>query len=594
MGNDIQVQKRKLSEVLFNHRYKIDVFQREYKWQETQIEALINDLTTSFYKSYKDGDTIESYESYDNYFMGSIVLCQDKRKNLSIVDGQQRLTTFTLLLIFLAHLQEELKISEEYSKDMDQFFFIKKGGQNSLILNIESRAEVMNLLITEPRKIYEDYDVLMSQPESIRNIVKGYMTIGKFFSDDLVTPDRLPLFIEWLLDNVMMVEILTDNIDNAYTIFETMNDRGLNLRPAEILKGYLLSKIVETHEPEDERKAEEANKFWTERLEDMQMKQCINESDFFRAWLRAKYAVTQRSTKSGAVNEDFEKIGTNFHSWVKDNTSLMKLKSPNEYYFFIRSDFDFYSSLYMKISQYKQEMTDRQELLYINNFWTIADSLAYPLLMSPVTKIDDTDTIEQKLRTVAVYIDKLANIRTLQNRAITQTSVRNLVYELVKRIRNAGLSSVEEILSEELSKNSKDEELMRQFQGMRNINYCHYFYARIWHHISPAGDFAELLRSRKQTSYIMVPIFSADDFTHDDKNPLTTILPGSIANYCLMRRRDAKAFESISVTEDKIKFVLSKNIFPELDGMDLTNKTPFEIIEQRDFAIRNYARQIWA
>ena len=226
MGKDIEVQKRKLSEILHNHRYKIDVFQREYKWGTPQIEALINDLTTCFYKSYRDGDTIENYEDYDTYFMGSIVLCRDSRKNLSIVDGQQRLTTFSLLLIYLSHLQDILKVPEFSRKNMRDYLYIVKGGERSLILNIESRVEVMNFLIESTGETY-NFD-LTAQLESVRNIIWGYETIKRLFPQDLVTNDRLPLFIEWLLDSVQMVEILTENMDNAYTIFETMNDRGVS------------------------------------------------------------------------------------------------------------------------------------------------------------------------------------------------------------------------------------------------------------------------------------------------------------------------------------------------------------------------------
>lgn len=593
MNNDIQVQKSKLSSVLYNHRYKIDVFQREYKWQDSQIEALINDLTSCFYKFFQEDDTIESYESYGTYFMGSIVLCRDKKNNLSIVDGQQRLTTFTILLIYLDHLQKSLQLADDYSKDMDDYLYIKKGGQKSFILNIESREDVMKIIIENPDSIYQRYDELMSEPESIRNIVKGYMSIRKFFPQDLMTQSRLPLFIEWLLDNVIMVEIMTEDMDNAYTIFETMNDRGLNLRPAEILKGYLLSKIVETHEPESEQKAEDANKFWTERLEEMQSKHSINDSDFFRAWLRAKYAISQRSSKSGSSNEDFEKIGANFHSWVKDNTSRMRLKTADDYFFFIRSDFDFYSSLYEKISKAKCVSTEGLELLHINSFWTIADSLAFPLLMAPLRKIDDNSTIDRKLNAVIQYIDKFANARTLQNRNITQTSIRNTVFELVKKIRNVELSALEEMLSEESVKIMKEEELIKPFQVMNNINYYHFFYARIWYYLNSNQDFVGLLRSRKQSSYILVQVFTPEDFALDENDPLISILPNSIANYILLKRNDARVYETLSSVDEKVSYLISSGCFPEMPCIT-TDMSPIGIIGQRDNAIREIARELWA
>ena len=591
MRKDIEVQKRKLSEILFNHRYKIDVFQREYKWQTPQIEALLNDLTTCFYKSYKDGDTIANYEDYDTYFMGSIVLCKDSRNNLSIVDGQQRLTTFSLLLIYLSHLQDSLDIPELSRKNMQDYLYIIKGGVRSLILNIESRTDVMNYLVESDGETY-DFDST-AQTESVRNIVKGYDAIKRLYPQDLITVERLPLFIEWLLDNVQMVEIMTEDMDNAYTIFETMNDRGLNLRPAEILKGYLLSKIIEDHDDENEVKAEEANNFWTQRLEELQMRDHINESDFFRAWLRAKYAITQRSTKSGSQNEDFEKIGTNFHSWVKDNTTRMKLKTPEDYYFLIRSDFDFFSTLYMNINGYKTSETEGFSTLYLNSFYTIADSLLYPLLMAPISKIDREEVIGEKITIVSSFVDRLANIRTLQNRAITQTSLRNTIYELVKKTRNVNSIQLRDILQEELNKVVEKNEIYRFLKEMNNGNYYHYFYARIWNYLNNELQFGELLRSRKQTSYVLIPMFNERDFTgNPEMETYTFLLVNSVANYCLMRRREVKEYEKLSTAKEKMDYLLQNSELPELDDKSVTS--PQALIEARDAALQRIAGQIWS
>ena len=571
MRKDIEVQKRKLSEILHNHRYKIDVFQREYKWSEPQIEALISDITTCFFKSYNEGDTIANYENYDTYYMGSIVLCKDSRNNLSIVDGQQRLTTFSLLLIYLAHLQETLDIPEFSRKNMRDYLYIVKGGERSLILNIETRNQVMDYLIESAGETYS-FD-LTDQSESVRNIIWGYDAIRRLFPQDLVTIDRLPLFIEWILDSVQMVEIMTENMDNAYTIFETMNDRGLNLKPAEILKGYLLSKIVEEHDDHNEEKAEDANNFWIQRIDDLQMKARINESDFFRAWLRAKYAITQRSSKSGSENEDFEKIGTNFHSWVKDNTSRMKLKNSDDYFFFIRSDFDFFSLLYMDISRYKREETDPFRILYINNFYTIADSLMYPLLMAPISKIDSYDVRNEKLLLVASFIDK---------------------YELVKKTRGVELSQLREVLRDELNRTIEKDSIYRNLKEMNNGNYFHYFYARILSHLNESAPFADLLRSRKQSSYLLVPMFSEQDLTMNGvADSYRYLLVNSVANYCLMRRRDAKEYEQKVLTIDKLNYLSNHVVFHELASPLSYIESPQSLIEERDRAIYRLTEEIW-
>lgn len=105
----------------------------------------------------------------------------------------------------------------------------------------------------------------------MQNILDRYNNIESLFPVEICNQEVLPLFIEWLLEKVVLVEVKAYSMESAYTIFETMNDRGLSLNSTEILKGYLLSKIVENH-PENEGKAEDANLFWNERIQLMKSK----------------------------------------------------------------------------------------------------------------------------------------------------------------------------------------------------------------------------------------------------------------------------------------------------------------------------------
>ena len=79
----IEAKDKNLAIVLTNNRYRIDSFQREYRWQRKQIEALISDLSICFEKSYKEGDSIENYADYHSYYMGPIVVCEDKKKSFN-------------------------------------------------------------------------------------------------------------------------------------------------------------------------------------------------------------------------------------------------------------------------------------------------------------------------------------------------------------------------------------------------------------------------------------------------------------------------------------------------------------------------------
>lgn len=82
------------------------------------------------------------------------------------------------------------------------------------------------------------------QPESVQNIMARYRDIESYFPEEL-SGDVLPYFIDWLIENVHLVEITAYSDDDAYIIFETMNDRGLSLSPTEMLKGFLLANITD-------------------------------------------------------------------------------------------------------------------------------------------------------------------------------------------------------------------------------------------------------------------------------------------------------------------------------------------------------------
>ncbi|MEE9707780.1 hypothetical protein [Aeromonas veronii] len=120
-------------------------------------------------------------------------------------------------------------------------------------------------------------------------------------------------YLDWLKYNVILVEITAYSDENAYTIFESMNDRGLNLTATEMLKSFILSRLS------DQKSRDNANKFWKTAIQKLQEQSKEEDQRFIQAWLRSQYAETIRQSKAGSLNEDFEKIGTRFHSWFRGN-----------------------------------------------------------------------------------------------------------------------------------------------------------------------------------------------------------------------------------------------------------------------------------
>ena len=99
--------------------------------------------------------------------------------------------------------------------------------------------------------------------------------------------------MDWLIENVHLVEITAYSDEDAYTIFETMNDRGLSLTPTDMLKGYLLAKIEDS---DIRNKASNEWKKWVVRLEGLGKEE---DADCIKSWLRSQHADSIRERKGG-------------------------------------------------------------------------------------------------------------------------------------------------------------------------------------------------------------------------------------------------------------------------------------------------------
>ena len=125
------------------------------------------------------------------------------------------------------------------------------------------------------------------------------------FPDEL-REKALPFFIDWLKDRVQLVQITAYADDDAYAIFETMNDRGLKLTPADMLKGYLLANM------EDGKPRTKANDLWRRRLRYLNEQSDDAGSDFLKTWLRSQYSTKIRERKRGARPEDWDRSAPSF------------------------------------------------------------------------------------------------------------------------------------------------------------------------------------------------------------------------------------------------------------------------------------------
>lgn len=252
MSNKITGKEYPLSKIFSaDFEYHIPGYQRPYAWTEEETGILFDDLYEFF-----------QTEAVDNYFLGSIVLIKDENKPYAdVIDGQQRLTTLSILFSVMAnsfhteayrnnckkYLQEEGNILEGiaaqpriFLRDWDQDFFSK------YIQDIQLDALVQ-------------IDPVTLDTEAKRHIQKNCTVLREKFSEVFNDENDLLKFTQFILTRCFLVVVSTPNQESAFRVFSVMNSRGLDLLPTDIIKSMTIGKL-----PKDEKQK------YTEKWEELE------------------------------------------------------------------------------------------------------------------------------------------------------------------------------------------------------------------------------------------------------------------------------------------------------------------------------------
>lgn len=465
---EIQAKTRSVRELLSDTKYGIDYYQREYKWQTKQIVELVSDLTTAFLEEYQPQHERKDVASYGHYFLGSIVISQPDEKK-QIVDGQQRLTSLTLLLIYLHNIQKD----RPDAVSIEKMIFSEEYGEKSFNLDIPERNECMNALFDGT-----PYDAV-DQVESIQNLIGRYNDIVETFPAEIANDKALPYFVDWLRNKTQLVEITAYADADAYTIFETMNDRGLSLSNTDMLKGYLLASITDT------AKRSEANKeikqwLLTFAKRDSERDTKESEADFFKAWLRAKYAQDIRERKKGAKPEDFDLIGTEYHRWVRAKDDLIGLNTSDDFNRWVRQDLRFFARVYLELLDASETLKPGLESVRFNADHGFTQQ--FQVLLAPLLPTDDEATVKAKLKLTADYLDCWLNRRLWNFKSIDYSTLQYATFLLTKELRNLSLDALRDKLITRLNNEQKELSLDDQpYLNNWNAKSLHRQLARFTH-----------------------------------------------------------------------------------------------------------------
>ena len=406
---------------LFSDKFDVDFYQREYVWQKKQLEDLIGDLATEFLKNWTKGDTLEKIRDYDPYFMGEIVLSLQEGKRSSIIDGQQRITTFTLLLIYL--LKTYGNLPKFPRSDIEKLIYSDDFGTPRFNLDIPERKECMLSLFEQGT-----YSVKENDTVSVRNILERYHDFSECWNEK-IDAHNVVSFVYWIKEKVIFSKVWTNSDDFAYVIFETMNDRGLSLTQVEMLRSYLLANI----DPDDRESAMDEFDDVVKLLVNIKLNSKSKaEFEFFKMYFRGHLAEDLSQSKNS--NSDFTRIGKEFHRWVRDNSIQLGLKESKDFRAFI-SKIAYFARVYSKVNDLVVSRNTKDYLyLIVNSDYGFT---LQPVLILASIKYEDTpDVVKQKIKVVSKYLTKVLSWRVWNHWMISQSSLETPIYDLCKKVRN--------------------------------------------------------------------------------------------------------------------------------------------------------------
>lgn len=281
MPETIKASEQNIDRVFSNdYLFEIPVYQRPYAWDTEQVDDLLDDLV---YAMRRDGD--------EPYFLGSIVLIKGDDANSQVVDGQQRLTTLTMMLCVLRDLS-----AGQIKSDLDKYirqqgsiisgteevvrFRLRDLDRNFFYTNVQSDGGVSTLLETPPHPGTDSQERILENAKYLHE---------KLSALDEEERTRLAAFV---IQHCYLVVVSTSDMTSAYRIFSVMNDRGLDLSVTDILKAEIIGEL-----PND---AEQ--RIYADKWEDIEQELGRERFGSLFAHIRSVYA---KAKQRRALQEEF-------------------------------------------------------------------------------------------------------------------------------------------------------------------------------------------------------------------------------------------------------------------------------------------------
>jgi len=337
------------------------------------------------------------------------------------------LTTIALILIKLKHKASNFKSeSEDWLKS-------KITGHQGFKKEFWMKHEAHKGTLQELFDGKEVGSINTDSGITARNMVANYMVIDKWLDDELKDRHKFESFVFYFLKRLVLINLNVEQTE-VPMVFEVINDRGVKLKPYEILKGKLLGQVNK-----EELDAFYLNDNWEAQVNKVNEFKEDEIDQFFVYFLKAKLA----DTRGTAV-----KFDKDYHRRIFDdeyNAYLSLKHNPKKVKAFLQNEFKYYTDLYAKILGYYNNFSEEQPYVYYNSLTEMDTQF---LLILSICKLNDPEE-EKKISLVSKHIDRMFCLLQLQ-RSYDSNDFATELYKLSAEIRDKNVDQVERIFNKYL------------------------------------------------------------------------------------------------------------------------------------------------
>ena len=469
---EIQPEKQNLEQTFSTTVYFIDFYQRDYKWTEEPVKRLLDDVFYQFEDVYqKNQDLAPSLENinarYPWYYLNTYVT-NTVAGRVFVVDGQQRLTTLTLILLKL--LSKANTLGSKTTGWLGSKIAGYAGTERKFWMNHERHKQVLEGLLAgaDPQTIATDTGVTAA------NMVRNYQTISADLDLRLPNLHRFDTFVHYFLSRLVLINLSVD-APHVPMVFEVINDRGVRLKPYEILKGKLLGQIDKL-----ELDNGHFNETWETLLQAVNQFRDDEIDNFFRYWLKAKHADTRKGGQrfDGDYHREMFKQDMNQHLKLEHSATQVKL--------FLNGAFRYFTGLYSRLWQASRHEDANYPAVFFNNLNELDSQ--FMLVLSACRVNDPEEAL--KVAHVSNGIDRVFSLLQLQG-AYDSNEFAGRLFEISAEIRDQPAAAIPAVFDKHLLLELQERRAVQVSQGFSyalfkpisldrlNTRFTRYFFGRI-------------------------------------------------------------------------------------------------------------------